>query len=78
MILGEIRSYLKKRNTVTLTDVANHFDVSNESAKLAISYWINKGKAREISASCGSSCGGCGSSTEQFQWIEQVPIRWYK
>jgi len=78
MILGEIRDYLKKRNIVTLTDVVNHFDVSDESARLAIDYWINKGKAREVAAACGSSCGGCGSATEQFQWIEQMPVRWYK
>jgi len=78
MILGEIRDYLKRRSIASLNDVATHFDVSNESAKLAIEYWIKKGKARAVSAACGSSCGGCGSATEQYQWIEQIPVRWYR
>ena len=78
MILGEIRDYLKKRSMATLTDVSTHFDVSDESASLAIDFWVKKGKVRAVQAACGSSCGSsCGSGSKQYQWIEEIPVRWY-
>jgi len=63
MKLGEIRNYIKKRGTSSLIDVATHFDISQEAAKLAVA--------------CGSSCGGCGSASENYQWVnEEHPIHW--
>jgi len=77
MKLGEIRNYIKKRGTSSLIDVANHFDISQEAAKLAVEYWIKKGKIREQGVACGSSCGGCGSASENYQWVnEEHPIHW--
>ncbi len=79
MILGDIRNYLKQRNTVSLQDIAIHFDLSEESAALAVEYWIKKGKVRAIAAACGASCGSsCGSAGDHYQWIEQAPIHWYR
>lgn len=78
MILGDIRDYLKQRNMVTLQDIAAHFDVSEEAARLAVDYWVKKGKVRAIAAACGTSCGSsCGSAGGQYQWIGQTPIRWF-
>jgi len=77
MKLGEIRSYIKQRGESTLADVAIHFDISKEAAKLALEYWINKGIVQTQVATCGSSCGGCGSSTENYAWVNQeTKIHW--
>ena len=77
MKLGEIRNYIKKRGTSSLADVATHFDISQEAAKLAIEYWIKKGKVNAQGAVCGSSCGGCGSAGENYQWVnDEHPIHW--
>ena len=77
MKLGEIRNYIKHRGDSSLIDVAIHFDISKEAAKLAIEYWIKKGKVQALGAACGSTCGGCNSNNESYQWInnEQL-IQW--
>ncbi len=78
MILGDIRDYLKQRQTVSLQDVATHFDLSDESASLAMDYWLKKGKVRVLAATCSSSCGShCGSAGGQYQWVGQNPVRWF-
>lgn len=77
MKLGEIRNYIKHRGDSSLVDVAIHFDISKEAAKFAIEYWIKKGKVSIQGAACGSSCGGCGSASESYQWvINEKPIQW--
>ena len=77
MKLGEIRNYIKRRGDSSLADVATHFDISTEAAKFAIEYWIKKGKVEERGAACGSSCGGCGSASESYQWVnDEHAIRW--
>ena len=77
MKLGEIRNYIKQRGTSSLADVATHFDISKEAAKLAVEYWIKKGKVSEQNAVCRSSCGGCGSADERYQWVDdEQPIHW--
>ncbi|MEE9351422.1 MAG: FeoC-like transcriptional regulator [Thiotrichaceae bacterium] len=79
MMLGEIRHYLKKRDVATLSDVATRFDVSPEAAQLAVEYWMKQGKVKAVSAACGSSCGGCGSANESYQWVDKMtPVTWYK
>ena len=77
MKLREIRNYIKRRGDSSLADVATHFDISKEAAKFAIEYWIKKGKISVQGAACGSSCGGCGSASESYQWVDdEQPIRW--
>lgn len=79
MILGDIREYLKQRDTASVSDVAAHFDVSQEAAELALNYWVKKGKVRAVSAACGSSCDGCGSSSGVYQWTDKpIPLTWYQ
>ena len=79
MKLGEIRRYVKQRGESTLADVAIHFDISKEAAKLGLEYWVNKGIVQAQAASCGSACGGCGSSTENYAWINQeTKIHWFR
>jgi predicted ArsR family transcriptional regulator len=67
MLLADIRSYLKERGAVLLEDVAIHFDITADAAQFALEYWIKKGKVYQQSASCGSSCGGCGAG-DSYQW----------
>ncbi len=77
MKLGEIRNYIKQRGESSLTDVATHFDISKAAAKLAIEYWIKKGKIAEQGAACGSGCSGCGDAHENYQWVKtEKVIRW--
>jgi len=79
MKLGEIRNYIKRRGESSLNDVATHFDISKEAAKLALLYWINKGKIRTQGAACGSTCGGCGSADDSYQWVDRdIKIHWFK
>ncbi|HIQ15861.1 MAG TPA: hypothetical protein EYH38_09915 [Leucothrix sp.] len=78
MKLGEIRNYIRRRGDSSLIDVATHFDISHEAAKLAIEYWIKKGKVKEQGTACRSSCGGCGSTTESYQWVNnEYAICWF-
>jgi len=48
-----------------------------EAAKLALEYWIKKGKIAAQGASCGSSYNGCGDANESYQWvINEKIVRW--
>ena len=79
MKLGQIRDYIKKRGESSLADVATHFDISKEAAKLALQFWVNKGKIKTQGATCGSSCGGCGSADDSYQWVNhEIKINWVK
>ena len=78
MKLGEIRNYIKDRGDSSLEDVATHFDISKEAAILAIDYWIKKGKVSVKGAACVSSCRGCGSASESYQWVKnEQTIQWF-
>lgn len=78
MLLADIRQYLKKRGTASLDEVAIHFDIARDAAKFALDYWVKKNKVIVQGSACGSSCGGCGSGGDNYQWKEgvAVPIRW--
>lgn len=78
MKLGEIRNYIKRRGESSLADVAIHFDISKEAAKLGLQYWISKGMIKTQGAACGSSCGGCGSADNSYQWVSRdIKIHWF-
>ena len=78
MILGDIRDYLKQRKEASLDNIANHFDISRASAKMALDYWISKGIIAHKIAGCSSSCSSCGSSSETYSWADNSSsIKWY-
>ncbi|OQX06689.1 MAG: hypothetical protein BWK73_30310 [Thiothrix lacustris] len=83
MMLGEIRDYLQQRGSASLTDVATHFDITVDTARFALNYWLRKGKVREQAASCGASgCGGnsCGGTktATHYAWVKRdVPLHWF-
>ena len=77
MKLGEIRNYIKQRDESSLADIAIHFDISKEAAKLALQYWISKGQVKTQGAACGSSCGSCGNADDSYQWVNrEIKINW--
>ena len=79
MLLADIRQYLKKRGTASLDEVAIHFDIATDAAKFALDYWVKKNKANKVGSACGSSCGGCGSAGDSYQWknVSAIPIKWF-
>jgi len=78
-MLGEIRAYLKQRETASLSEIATHFNTSPDAVELAVSYWINKGKIRAVAPPCNSSCTGCAGAEQLYQWIEQEkPVQWHR
>jgi len=74
MILRELKEYVKSRQQVSLTDIANHFDVEPEAVLGMLEFWINKGKIQHNSgASCVSACD-CRhkSNNEIYQWNAEL------
>lgn len=72
MILSAIKQYLTSRHTVTLHDLAIHFDTDSEVMRDMLQLWVRKGKIRMIQG--GSCCAkGCGRGTctaaEAYQWV---------
>lgn len=77
MLLGQIRDYVKHRGTVSLYDVAVHFDISEDTARFALDYWQQKRVIQATTGGCGSSCQSCSTAAISYQWGQQsVPIRW--
>ncbi len=79
-MLGDIRTYLKQRGPASLSEIATRFDVGTEAAKLALDYWINKGKIQTIAPPCDSgSCNGCAGVEQLYQWIgPEKRVQWYQ
>jgi len=80
MLLADIRQYLKKRGKASLDEVATHFDIATDAAKFGLDYWVKKGKVVEsAAAACGSSCGGCTATGNEYQWkLNNVyPVQWH-
>lgn len=80
MLLGDIRQYLQKRGTVSLQDVATHFDIAPDTARFALNYWQKQGKVIAQASSCDSNaCGSCqNSNSSLYVWKQTgTPIRWF-
>ncbi|MEZ5479056.1 MAG: FeoC-like transcriptional regulator [Thiolinea sp.] len=81
MMLGDIRDYLRQRGQVTVQDVALHFDIAPDTARFALNYWQQRGRASTQSAACGN--GGCssgqcsaGGSALLYRWQPaEIPLR---
>ncbi|PWQ92100.1 FeoC-like transcriptional regulator [Leucothrix pacifica] len=85
MLLGEIRDYVKQRGSVSLNDIALHFDITPDSVQFAIQYWQRKGKIQQRNAAdtgCNSgSCGSCASNQTPavtYEWVSRnIPLHWH-
>jgi hypothetical protein len=77
MLLGDVRDYVMQRDSVTLHDVMAHFDITNDTARFALDYWINKNQISQSTETCASSCGGCSSGADTYQWVKtEFPLKW--
>lgn len=77
MILSDLRSYLRNRRRVALSDLVNHFAVEPDALRGMLSKWIAKGNLRKLSvdSNCGTSCCKCDPAlTELYEWIEKPGV----
>jgi len=79
MILLDIKKYIKLHHEVTLSDIKNHFDLTDDSAKGMLSLLIHQGHIQVIdSESCASGkCNtGCtqANSDEHYLWRDKCFI----
>ena len=79
MILLEIKQYIKQHHQVTLSDIKNHFDVSEEAAKGMLSLLVKQGHVQTLDAH-GCASGQCSSSCSQanpdnyYLWCDQCLV----
>lgn len=92
MLLGSIRDYVRERGTVSVQEVAHHFDIAADTARFALGYWQNRGRIQALGSGCASSssscasegsCGtkSCGSpeTATLYRWIRgETPLRWLR
>ena len=70
MILLNIKQYIKQHHDVTLSDIKNHFDLTDEAAKGMLAMLIKQGHVQVIDAQSCSS-GQCSPSCTQANQDEQ-------
>lgn len=83
MLLLKVRDYIQLAGSVTLTDLARHFDTAESAMQDMAEQWVRKGKVLVVknpsspcvSGSCGacsqganSSYGGCNGSQIWYRW----------
>jgi len=77
MILSELRDYIRQRHSVPLSDIVNHFDIDENTARQMLQVWLNNGKIGKqlATTSCGSSCNKCASAnTEYYFWAGSAAV----
>ncbi len=76
MILLDLKKYIKQHEQVTLADIKNHFDLSDEAAFGLIDPLLKQGHVQEIKAS-SCSTGKCSTGCSQkskgpaYQWVDK-------
>ena len=75
MILQEVKQYVKKREQVSLQDIAIHFDKEPETVRGILDFWVRKGriKLKSQAPSCSGNCR-CNANQPQevYQWNPQL------
>ncbi|MGY0219242.1 FeoC-like transcriptional regulator [Endozoicomonadaceae bacterium StTr2] len=67
-MLVEIRDYLAEKASVSINELALHFDVPPDAMRGMLSHWIRKGYVRHTTA-CSGGCNSCDTSeTELYFW----------
>ncbi len=72
MILRDVLDYLKQHRSVTLKELANHFDTEPEALRGMLALLVVKNKIQKVSANnaCGTSCCKCDNAlTEIYQIV---------
>jgi putative ferrous iron transport protein C len=71
-MLAELKAYLLTHASVSLAEIARHFDISPEMARTLLEHWRRKGKVSQldVAAQCKSGCGKpCNEQQEVYQWL---------
>ena len=76
MILLDLKKYIKQHEQVTLADIKNHFDLTEEAAYGLIRPLIQQGHVQEIkiaSCSTGECSTGCTQNSQgpSYQWVDK-------
>ncbi len=76
MILLDLKKYIKQHEQVTLADIKNHFDLTDEAALGLITPLLKQGHVQEINASSCSTqeCStGCSQNSlgPTYQWVDK-------
>jgi hypothetical protein len=76
MILLDLKKYIKQHEQVTLADIKNHFDLTEEAASGLITPLLKQGHVQEINASSCATGGcstGCSHNSQgpSYQWIDK-------
>ena len=72
-MLIALREYIRKMETVTVLQLAHHFDRDQETVRHMLCHWQDKGVVAAVHG-CGpchgsGGCGGCQlPGTERYQW----------
>jgi hypothetical protein len=74
---SDVKTYLKQHRRSSLTEMAIHFGVNDDTMQALIEPWLAKNKVQRIDApaSCGKSCGGCscgGAVSATYAWCEPL------
>ncbi|MDO6684926.1 MULTISPECIES: FeoC-like transcriptional regulator [unclassified Agarivorans] len=76
MILQALKEYIEANPGVMLSQVANHFSLSDDAALAMLQPWVKRHRLRLVKlGSCSGGCG-CGVSEEQWQlyWQNESQI----
>jgi putative ferrous iron transport protein C len=70
MILFELRQFLKEQHTVSLKELCEHFESSEEAMEEMLQIWVRKGYLQTLDTSL--PCDDCsdinGSCPKCFRW----------
>ena len=70
MILFELRQFLKEQHTVSLKELCEHFESSEEAMEKMLQIWTRKGYLQTLDTSF--PCGGCSdincTRPKYFRW----------
>lgn len=75
-MLFEIKKLLKKRESISLSDLSIHFEVEKSAMEKMMEIFLRKGTAKKTDTGCSTgSCGGCGMKSCRpakmilYEWI---------
>jgi len=72
-MLVKVRDCIASRESISLSDLALHFNVQSSAMQGIVEVWIRKGKVKKFSRQpgCGSSCNQCSTdSTEMYSLVK--------
>ena len=73
-MLTELKGYLTKRRSASLSEMALRFSTEPDALRPMLDVWIRKGQVRR---SDGSRCEGCcacaPADVEVYEWVGSMP-----